>query len=519
MSGFKQVFYYFLIFVGIFGIFSLLSCSDKSSEQTKNPNIIYILADDMGYGDVSALNDSSAWRTPNMDKLAKEGMTFTDAHSGSAVCTPTRYGVLTGRYAWRSRLKSGVLWSWDTPLIEKNRMTVASLLKQYGYKTACIGKWHLGLGWQYSDEDPDSVDFSKPVLDGPVTNGFDYFYGITASLDIPPYVYIENDQVTSLDVKYTESKDKYGWWRKGLTGSDFSHEQVLPHLTQKAVSFIHEHAGDESPFFLYYAMPAPHTPILPTKEFQGKSGTNPYGDFVLEVDYMIGQVMKAVEKNKLSENTLIIVTSDNGCSPAADFKELAKFNHDPSYVFRGEKADIFEGGHRIPFIVRWPGKVKSGTSSDQTICLTDLLETCAAIVGDKLPSNAGEDSYNLLPLFLNSDYGKTIREATVHHSINGSFSLRKGKWKLEMCSGSGGWSYPTPKQVKNMDLPPIQLYDLENDISEEHNVYDKYPEVVKEMEDMLKKYISDGRSTPGESQKYVQTENWPGIAWMKDENN
>jgi arylsulfatase A-like enzyme len=266
-------------------------------------------------------------------------------------------------------------------------------------------------------------------------------------------------------------------------------------------------------------MPAPHTPILPTKEFQGKSGTNPYGDFVLEVDYMIGQVMKAVEKNKLSENTLIIVTSDNGCSPAADFKELAKFNHDPSYVFRGEKADIFEGGHRIPFIVRWPGKVKSGTSSDQTICLTDLLETCAAIVGDKLPSNAGEDSYNLLPLFLNSDYGKTIREATVHHSINGSFSLRKGKWKLEMCSGSGGWSYPTPKQVKNMDLPPIQLYDLENDISEEHNVYDKYPEVVKEMEDMLKKYISDGRSTPGESQKYVQTENWPGIAWMKDGNN
>ncbi len=517
MRDLKRVFIRCFFPLLSFGVLLLFSCTDNKSKQSRSPNIIYILADDMGYGDVSALNDSAAWETPNMDKLAKEGMIFTDAHSGSAVCTPTRYGVLTGRYAWRSRLKSGVLWSWDTPLIEKNRITVASLLKKHGYKTACIGKWHLGLGWQYSDEDPDSVDFSKTVLSGPVTNGFDYFYGITASLDIPPYVYIENEKVTDTNVKYTENKDKYGWWRKGLTGSDFSHEQVLPHLTQKAVNFINTHAEDESPFFLYFPMPAPHTPILPTKEFQGKSGTNPYGDFVLEVDDMIGRVMKAVEHKKILDNTLFIVTSDNGCSPAADFKVLAEFDHDPSYIFRGEKADIFEGGHRIPFIVRWPEKIKPGLSSDQTICLTDLLATCTAIVDDKLPDNAGEDSYNLLPLFLNPGIKEPVREATVHHSINGSFSLRKGKWKLEMCPGSGGWSFPTPKQVKNMDLPSIQLYDLENDIAEEQNVYDKYPEVVKEMKDLLKKYINDGRSTPGEPQENTQTENWPGIGWMSDE--
>ena len=514
MTGLKQFANKSIIIFAFLGIFLFNSCSGDDTKQAKNPNIVYILTDDMGYGDVSVLNDSAAWETPNMDKLAKEGMIFTDAHSGSAVCTPTRYGVLTGRYAWRSSLKSGVLWSWDKALIEKDRITVASLLKKNGYKTAGIGKWHLGLGWQYSDEDPDSVDFSKPILDGPLTNGFDYFYGITASLDIPPYVYIENDKVTDTNVKYTENKDKYGWWRKGLTASDFSHEQVLPHLTQKAVSFINQHAADSEPFFLYYAMPAPHTPILPTKEFQGKSGVNPYGDFVMEVDYMIGQVIKAIEENKLAANTLIIVTSDNGCSPQADFELLAKFGHNPSYMYRGAKADIFEGGHRIPFIVRWPDKIEPGTSSDQTICLTDLLATSAAIIGDKLPENAGEDSYNLLPVFLNGELREPIREATVHHSVNGSFSLRKGKWKLEMCPGSGGWSYPTPKEVGNMDLPAIQLYNLENDIGEEHNVYDKYPEVVKEMEGLLKSYIINGRSTSGEPQENTQTEKWPGIGWI-----
>ena len=442
-------------------------------------------------------------------------MVFTDAHSGSAVCTPTRYGVLTGRYAWRSRLKNGVLWSWDKPLIEPERMTVASLLKRHGYHTACIGKWHLGLGWQYTDENPDSVDFAKPILNGPVTLGFDFTYIITASLDIPPYVYIENDRSTTIPEKYTESKTKYGWWRKGLTGNDFKHDEVLPKMTGKSIGFIKEQAKKNEPFFLYFAMNAPHTPILPTREFAGRSGTNPYGDYVLEVDAMIGKVMKTIDSLGLTENTLFIVTSDNGCSPAADFKELAKFGHHPSYIFRGEKADIFEGGHRIPFIARWPEKIKPGSVSDETVCLTDLMATCVAVVGDTLPDNAGEDSYNMLPLFLGVSMQKPFREATVHHSINGSFSLRQGKWKLEMCPGSGGWSDPKPKQAREMNLPPVQLYDLSVDIAEQHNVYNRYSEVVKRMEALLKKYILDGRSTPGVPQDYVKPEKWPGVDWMK----
>ena len=499
----------FVVFVFFFLVF--IQCTSEK-RQNDLPNIVFILADDMGYGDVSYINENAAWKTINMDKLATAGMVFTDAHSGSAVCTPTRYGVLTGRYSWRSRLKSGVLWSWDDALIEKDRMTIGSFLQDHGYYTACVGKWHLGLGWQYSDEDPDSVDFSKPVLNGPVTRGFDYFYGITASLDIPPYVYIENDRSTTVPKKNTESKTKYGWWRKGLTGSDFDHEQVLPHLTEKAVTFINHHVDErgDKPFFLYFALPAPHTPILPTEEFQGRSGTNPYGDFVLQVDYTVGQVMNALEHHGMEDNTLFILTSDNGCSPEAQFDELEKFGHDPSYVFRGHKADIFEGGHRMPFIVRWPAKVKAGTVSDQTICLTDLMATCAAIVGENLADSTGEDSYNILPVLLGEDI-EPVREATVHHSVNGSFAIRKGKWKLIMCPGSGGWSYPVPEEAKEINLPPVQLYDLEKDIVEQNNVYDQYPGVVEELENLLQEYILSGRSTRGEPQKYVKEEGWHGF--------
>ena len=499
----------FVVFVFLSLVF--IQCSSEK-KQNDLPNIVYILADDMGYGDVSAINENAAWKTINMDKLATAGMVFTDAHSGSAVCTPTRYGVLTGRYSWRSRLKSGVLWSWDDALIEKDRMTVGSFLQNYGYHTACVGKWHLGLGWQYSDENSDSVDFSKPVLNGPVTRGFDYFYGITASLDIPPYVYIENNRSTTVPAEFTENKTKYGWWRKGLTGSDFDHEQVLPHLTEKVVSFIGRHIDErgEKPFFLYFALPAPHTPILPTEEFQGRSGTNPYGDFVLQVDHTVGQVMNALEHHGIEDNTLFILTSDNGCSPQAGYDELAEFGHNPSYIFRGHKADIYEGGHRMPFIVRWPAKVKAGTISDQIICLTDLIATCAAIVGDTLPDNAGEDSYNILPVLLGEDI-EPVREAIVHHSINGSFAIRKGSWKLIMCPGSGGWSYPVPKEAQEMNLPPVQLYNLEKDNVEQNNVYDQYPGVVEELKSLLDEYILTGRSTPGKPQEYVKKEGWPGF--------
>lgn len=505
------------ILIGLVHMLFIFSCSLPKRDQPESPNIVYILADDMGYGDLSCLNKNAAWKTPSMDQLAAEGMMFTDAHSGSAVCTPTRYGILTGRYSWRSELKSGVTWSWDRPVIESDRITVGSIMQEQGYTTACVGKWHLGLGWERIEENRDSIDFSQPVTGGPVALGFDYFYGITASLDIPPYVYIENDLPTSVPTKFTESKDDYGWWRLGHTGDDFVHEQVLPHLTEKAVGFINDHmkSREGEPFFLYFALPAPHTPILPAEEFRGKTGTNPYGDFVTQVDWTVGQVMKVLDKHGLTENTLFFLTSDNGCSPEANYEILAQHGHNPSYVFRGHKADLYEGGHRMPFLVRWPGVIKPGTSSDQIICLTDLMATCASILGVELSPEAGVDSYSLLPVFLGEDT-KPLREATIHHSVNGSFAIRKGKWKLLMCPGSGGWSYPRPEVDDLTGYPNIQLYDLENDISETTNVQDQFPEVVEELKSLLIKYIEEGRSTPGPPQPYIKKENWPGLGWMEE---
>lgn len=488
------------------------SCAQKSPEQL--PNIIYILADDLGYGDVSAMNPEAAWETTHIDRIAKEGMRFTDAHTGSAVCSPTRYGVLTGRYSWRTSLKQGVLWSWDPPLIQADESTVASLLQEKGYATACIGKWHLGLGWQYH-EGSDSADFSKPVSGGPTTLGFDYFFGITASLDIPPYVYIENELSTMVPDKYTQNVSKFGWWRKGLTGDDFDHEEVLPVLTQKTVDFIDQHLSAETgdPFFIYFPLPAPHTPILPTEEFLGKSETNLYGDFMLQVDHTVGQILQALETHGIEEETLIIFTSDNGCSPQADFEELAQYGHMPSYHFRGHKADIYEGGHRVPFMARWPGKIKAGSASHQVICLTDLLATVADITGISLEASQGVDSYSLLPALTGKDKS-ALREATVHHSINGSFAIRKGPWKLILCPGSGGWSDPRPDSPGIEELPSYQLYKLDTDAGETENLLEQHPDVVEELSELLKQYIENGRSTPGPRQANVASENWPGLTWM-----
>ena len=492
-----------------------VSCKRQSSEAL--PNIIYILADDLGYGDVSAMNPEAGWETKHIDRIAKEGMRFTDAHTGSAVCTPTRYGVLTGRYSWRTRLKEGVLWSWDPPLIRQGEATVGTLLQEKGYTTACIGKWHLGLGWQYHEENSDSVDFSKAVMGGPVTLGFDYFFGITASLDIPPYVYVENDRPTMVPVKYTQDTSEYGWWRTGLTSDDFVHEEVLPVLTRQAVSFIDKHMASQEnePFFLYFPLPAPHTPILPREEFKGKSGTNPYGDFVLQVDHTVGQILQALETHGISEETLIIFTSDNGCAPFANYPELAKYGHNPSYHFRGHKADIFEGGHRVPFLARWPGKIKPGTENPQVICLTDLMATVADITSTSMESSHGVDSYSLLPAMM-GEKEKPVREATIHHSINGSFAIRKGPWKLILCPGSGGWSDPKPQSPGIEALPPFQLYDLDKDPGETENQVAQYPEIVDELSELLRQYIEKGRSTPGPAQANVASETWPGLSWMSD---
>lgn len=495
----------------------------------KSPNLIYILADDMGYGDVSCLNPNAAFKTHNFDKLGKEGAIFTDAHSASAVCTPSRYSILTGRYNWRSRLKSGVLGGFSPTLIEPKRQTIAHLLKKQGYTTACVGKWHLGMDWAIKGngkliEEPNfgavpDVDYSAPIQNGPNKAGFDYYYGISASLDMPPYVYIENEHVIELPDHCYEGvlpndgdKPAPKTARPGPCAPNFSHEDVLPQLTKKALEVIEE--VKDSSFFLYFPLPAPHTPILPTEAFQGKSSTNSYGDFCLMCDDVVGQIMKKLNTLGIEENTILIYASDNGCSPQVDLGQLAACGHDPSCGFRGHKADIYEGGHRIPLLIRWPCEITPHTKINQTVCLSDLMATMAEILNVKLPDNMGEDSVSNLPLFKGKNV--SVREATVHQSIDGSLSLRKGNLKLEMCVGSGGWSYPRPGQDNTETMPKFQLYNLDEDPVEQHNIIEQLPQDAAQMRTLLLKYVRDGRSTPGTPQANNGAAIWETVRWIEE---
>jgi len=470
------------------------------------PNVIYILADDMGIGDVSCYNPHAAWQTPNLDRLAAEGMRFDDAHSSSAVCTPSRYSILTGRYAWRSWLKRGVVGGFTPSLVEPGRMTVASYLKEQGYRTACVGKWHLGLDWVRQGEEEWQVDYTQPFGGGPCDHGFDSWFGISASLDMAPYVYLRDREVEQLpdrmdpgrSAKFPVSAGNQIFWREGMIAPDFRHEEVMPRCTAECCQLIREQK--ESPFFIYYALPAPHTPIVPTPEFQGKTDTNPYGDFCAQVDAEVGQILEALDETGQAENTLVVFTSDNGCSPQANYPELAMFGHNPSLIYRGHKADIYEGGHRIPLLARWPRGMQAGATTDETVCLSDLLATVAEILQVPLPDSAGEDSVSNLPLWQGVELDQPLRESTVHHSIDGSFSIRQGRWKLELCPGSGGWSYPKPGVDDTDDMPSMQLYDLDHDVRERFNVIERHPEVVEPLKVLLRKYVDEGRSTPGSPQ-------------------
>jgi arylsulfatase A-like enzyme len=351
-----------------------------------------------------------------------------------------------------------------------------------------------------------NVDYAQPFANGPLAVGFDRYFGIAASLDMVPYVFLENDRVAQAPTETIKIEMMAGrpgsYTREGPAAPGFTGYEVLPTLTEQTIGFIREHAAAAKsgrPFFVYLPLASPHTPILPTPEWLGKSGLNPYADFVMQTDACIGEMMDALEKAGLAEDTLIVVTSDNGCSPQAKFDELLAKGHNPSHVFRGHKADIFEGGHRVPFLVRWPARVKPGTKSEQTICLTDLMATVAEIVGAKLPANAGEDSVSFLPALLGEDRGP-LREATVHHSINGSFAIRQGAWKLALCADSGGWSAPRPGAKEAAELPPVQLYDLASDIGETKTLQAGKPEIVSRLTALLEKYVADGRSTPGAPQ-------------------
>ena len=505
----KRTFSYSIAIISL-SLFLFSACQSGNLADNK-PNIIYILADDMGYGDVSPLNPDSKIPTPNLDALAQQGITFTDAHASSSLCSPTRYGLLTGRYSWRSRRQGGALWSFDLPLIEENRLTVAQFLKDNGYHTAIIGKWHLGLNWRDKDgnilldtgnEKGWNIDFSKPLENGPGTKGFDYFFGMDAP-NYPPYCFIENDKTIGIP---TLEKPLSMYGVPGIMLENWNLYTVLPEMEKRAIRYIQERAENESPFFLYFPLTAPHLPIVPTEEFIGKSKAGFYGDFICQVDAIVGNIMLTLEQSGIAENTLVIFTSDNG-SIRIDGTEtggvgnsVLEHGHNPSYIFRGVKADVWEGGHRVPFFASWPGKITPGSMSSEIICHTDLFATCAAILGESLPGNAAEDSYDILPVLMGLEQEEPVREATVHLSGNGSFSIRQGSWKLEICPGSGGASM-SPETAMRNNLPMMQLYNLENDIAEQNNLYNTYPDKVFELTSLLEEYVNKGRSTPGINQE------------------
>ena len=466
----------------VLGMFISIAWSSHAQQNLQQPNIVFIVCDDLGYGEVQALApQTSKIKTPSIDQLTRQGMVFTDAHSGSAVCTPTRYGIMTGRYSWRTKLQRGVVQGFAPNLIEEDRPTIANFLKDQGYHTAIIGKWHLNF--QYLDP-ISNTEISKKskkelppigakIPDGPIHRGFEYYHGFHHAKDMKAV--IENDEVILYDNEIN----------------------MLPRLTSKSVEYINKQAKnkDGKPFFLYVPLGSPHTPILPSKQWQGKSGMGDYADFVMQTDATIGAITNSLKANGLSENTLVIFTSDNGTSKAAKIEALAKKGHIVSAGYRGSKSDLWDGGHRVPFIVKWPNKVKPNTTSDQLICLTDIFATLSEITGVAIPSKAGEDSVSILPAFKDEDINST-RAGVIHHSITGHFAYRLGKWKLLLAKGSGGWSSPREKEA--LDVPKGQLYNMENDFGETENLYLKRPKIIKKLLKQLKLDIETGRSTKGE---------------------
>lgn len=468
---------------------SLLLLMTVSTWGAHRPNILLIFVDDMGYGDPQCFNPQSKIPTPNIDRLAEEGMRFTDAHAPGSVCHPSRYGLLTGRYPFRTELP----WR-RQPCIPPGRMTVASFLKDHGYRTAMVGKWHLGFYVEDYDHPPERIE------GGPVDCGFDSYFGIPASTDIPPYYYIENKHVVAAPTDRIEANRSDGWspiqgafWRAGGIAPGLKLIDVTPTFTEKAIGVLRDHhtRAPEQPIFLYLAFPSPHTPWLPTESFRGKSGAGMYGDFTMMVDHMIGRVLATLDDLKMAENTLVIFTSDNG--PVWYDVDVERFGHDSAGPWRGMKGDAWEAGHRMPFIVRWPGHVAAGSVSDETICHTDMLATVADLIGANLPDGAGEDSFSILPALLSTQDDRPLRPATVNLSSRGLLSIRQGPWKLIAGLGSGGFSQPNRVKPKPGG-PQGQLYNLDEDPGETNNLWNEHPDVVKRLMDSLDRYKKEGRS-------------------------
>lgn len=498
---------------------ALLLTGFSASVDAARPNVVFILLDDLGYGDFQCYNPQGKIPTPHVNELAQQGMMFRDAHSPSAVCTPTRYALLTGRYAWRTRLQVSVLGGLSQPLIEPDRLTVGKFLQQQGYHTACIGKWHLGMGWQappgrtlpeLTIETPAQSQwptYDAPIQRGPTTNGFDEFFGISGTLDMVPYAYIRNDRVTSLPTGVHSwpmvLKEPGRDTRPGPAAAGFDPVRVMADTTREATEYLQRRASQAragDPFFLYLAYASPHTPILPEETWRGKTGINPYADFVAQNDAAIGAVLKKLDELVLTKDTLVILASDNGCSPEANFEQLEKAGHHPSAPWRGMKADIFEGGHRVPCIARWPSVIAPGTTSDQLVNLSDFMATMAEIVNVPMPAESAVDSISFLPA-LKGEKRTNLRADAIHHSIDGSFAIRQGDWKLCICPGSGGWSSPRLGIDDLSGQPAVQLFNLKDDPQEKVNrIRDEEPR-AQELFKLLTQQVQQGRSTPGPAQQ------------------
>lgn len=489
----------------IFLLLTLLGCS---VEESNKPNIVIIYVDDMGYGDLNCQNLDSKIPTPNLDKLASEGIRFTDAHSSSGICSPSRFALLTGTYHWRRQ--HGIVGSFGKPFFKDTDITLPQVLRTKGYTTACTGKWHMGWDWKIKNKPthkvmqwgkmrkyyvPADIEWDEPISGGPLDRGFDYYFG-DGTINFPPYAWIENDRLLEaptevLDINKTgfELKEGENPYRQGPKHTDWNPYEVLPIVTKKTVEWINKQ-DNEKPFFLYFALPSPHTPIVPTDEFDQTSEAGAYGDFMVQTDWSIGQILKALEENGLEKNTIVIFSSDNG--PEAEAWDRAEeLDHYSMGDFRGLKRDVWEGGHRVPFIVKWPGEIEANSISKEVISQVDIMATLASMAGIELPKNAAPDSYDFTPVFTGEKYSSPLREATVHNTFENIWGIRKGDW-LFINDSTGGHrqkpaSFKALKGYTDFNTEGL-LFNMENDYEQRVNLYDEYPEVIIELEELLHKY-------------------------------
>ena len=485
---------------------SMLTLLSVGSAFADLPNIVILYADDMGYGDLGIQNPGSKIPTPHLDRLAREGMRFTDAHSSSGVCTPSRYALLTGRFHWRKF--HGIVNAFDPPVLDAAEFTLPELLKTKSYRTACIGKWHLGWDWNaikrpaanvssakvgYS---PDAFDWSQAIPGGPLAHGFDYYFGDDVP-NFPPYTWIENDRVLeppTEPLSITPETAEGNWEaRPGPMRKGWDFYAVVPKLTHRTIEWIGEQRGQADPFFLYVPFNCPHAPIVPSPEFRGRSKAGGYGDFMAQTDDNVARILKALEVNGFADNTLVIFTSDNGAERYA-YDRIRNFDHHSSGPLRGVKRDLWEGGHRVPFLVRWPGVVKPGTVTDALVSQVDLMATLASVVGATLPEDCAHDSYNLLPVWKGG--GPSPRRSIVHNTMANAYAIRHEQWLL-IAAHTGAVSQVPAWFDKEFgyekNAHPGELYDLSQDLGQRHNLYAQHPEKIKELQSLLKQIQVKGQ--------------------------